>query len=489
MLTTTSVEHIGPVSEGGYSEVTLAIPSGAGDGEYFILAYHPASESAGWSNPFRIEPSGEGSGPEPTGSFGEGSGFAPTGIFGEGSGFEPTITESFGEGSGFEPWGVPATTMSDGVGVSVDVVSAGHLPGSEIDVRYDCHHCDCPRISTSGIFLRREGTWESRGLWLYLGMAEAGGPFTETFTIPSTAEPADDYVVTVWAGDECWGESSSFPIRDTMTGRPDFRVIRPNGGELWPIGSLQTIRWSFANLLSVPPSSPATAFDVELTREGGFAIDIPTTDASCDLDSATCSLPWIPSSDLEIGSGYKIRISFADASAPGGERHCESRDTFGLCEDCAFYYTEAATDVWVEWVDVHPTDGIADEHVEKRYFTDDRSTNLRYDVRVGYNGQPPPEGCELVVRSFRGDGYYASYSEGSSAVATRLVASGASARMIQVLPPGLTLGDTIPIRVELIIGHEDISPRVRMHLDLCESLTENNTYDFSVTLIEAGSTH
>jgi hypothetical protein len=400
---------------------------------------------------------------------------------------------------------VPPVLPYDGVGISVDVLSSAIAPGpnapGRIVVHYNYYGCDSPSgeevgdVVFEGIFLRRQGEWDWN-TWMRLSPVKRGA-VTEILEIPDSTPPASNYVVTVWSqtsGFQCWGNSNTFPINSTSD-ELDFRVIRPHRGAQWQKGTRQTIIWSFANLdMEVPNGNLENAFKVELLNGIEFSDgvthpiwEIPSTGMSCHGPSRICSLPWIVPDNI-TSKYYRIRIT------PSGSHAVGFTEWLYICDDCATH--EALTDVWVEKVSISTADGRFDNHAEVDYYTDTGSTSVQFHVGLGFNGEDPPSNCEFTAATQLGrrvdgeDVFPASFPvdrynswSGSDVGFDRVIHASIA------LPPGLTPGDTIPIRVRLILGHAQLPAYARTHLEVCEPErnTGNNIYDFSVTLRDAGS--
>lgn len=401
---------------------------------------------------------------------------------------------------------VPPVLPSDGVGISVDVLSGAISPGpsaaGQIVVHYNYYGCDFPSgeevgdVLFEGVYLRREDEWNWNN-WTYLSPVKRGA-VTEVLQIPDSTPPASDYVVTVWSETfnrfQCWGNSNTFPISSTAE-EPDFRVIRPHHGQ-WQKDTPQTIIWSFANLDTEGVNfNPESDFHLHLMHrvDGGIssALEIPTTSMSCYLPSRICSLPLIVRNDVsELRAGsYWINV---DASVPEASWWARAESTpLRVCDDCATH--EALTDVWIRNVRILTDGRHVDDHAEVDYYTDAGTTSVKFDVNLGYNGESPPTNCEITARSFigrriDGDDVFGAGRDDGVAVASGfgnnyVIHAGAG------LPAGLTPGDTIPIRVKLIVAHKRLPWDLRRHLEVCEPETNrgNNTYDISVTLRDAGS--
>jgi len=382
---------------------------------------------------------------------------------------------------------VPPVSLYSGTGIAVDVLGTGLTPGSDLVVRYNCWGCDCERVNPpTGTRINLHRETDSMGRWYVVGAARSGGERTETLHIPEEITPAHDYVITLWGGSGCWGESNSFPILASST-ETDFRVIRPNGGEGWQRGTTQRIRWSVANLFGAGSSGePDARYAIELLRDGAPVEDIPTSGIAYDSATRTCSVPWEIPPTLSYGTRYKVRIQATNRAEPGGAPlTAESAENFTICDDCMVEDLTSRTDLWIECVEIGGNDGTCEDNKIVDYYTDRGSTSLLVAVRVRWNGERPLPMCHPVVRIYRSDRGYSSM--GDCCTAREYDVSGDIVHTGITLPPGLTPGSTIPLRAEIVCGHEEIDARSRSHLDICECCTGNNHYDFSVTLRDAGS--
>lgn len=386
---------------------------------------------------------------------------------------------------------VPPASLYSGTGIDVDVLGSGLTPGDDLVVRYYCWGCNCERVNPptgTRIYLHREAHGlDSMGLWYDVGAARSGSEITETLHIPEGVTPAHDYVITLWGGRACWGESNTFPILASST-ETDFRVIRPNGGEGWQRGTTQIIRWSVANLFGAGSSGePDARYAIELLRDGDPAQDIPTAGIAYDSETQTCSVPWEIPPTLEQDNDYKVRIQATNRAEPGGASlTAESAEDFTICHDCMVEDLTSATDFWIEGVQIGSNDGTYEDHEIIDYYTDYGSTYFRVWVRVGWNGERPLPMCRPVVRLYRSDRGYSSIGDGCSATEFP-ISDSAAPHIGMYLPSGLTPGTTIPLRVKIVCGNEALDARSRSALDICECCTGNNQYDFSITLRDAGS--
>ncbi len=108
-------------------------------------------------------------------------------------------------------------------GITITPSKPSYRFDEQLSVSFNCH-CPFPCGDATGmndIYLRRQGwTREHMGRWQPLGNLRNGGPaprtVTRNFNIPRDLAAANDYVVTVWSGDEaCSGNSPPFAISQT----------------------------------------------------------------------------------------------------------------------------------------------------------------------------------------------------------------------------------------------------------------------------------
>jgi hypothetical protein len=394
--------------------------------------------------------------------------------------------------------GTPPTSLYDGVGISVDVLSGGVTPGGRIIVHYNyygCNHQGGP-VFLEGLWLHRK---EERrlGVWTRLGPVQRG-EFTEFLQIPESTPPATDYVVTAWSQGYlnrffCWGQSSPFPVNNEPD-RLDFRIIRPSGGEQWEPGTLHYILWSFANIDEVLQDHNAnvdlaTAFSITRSEgrpTGWRYVDMPISGVSCYAPSSVCSMPWVVPLDMELSDRYALQIWLEH---DGSRITSTDPGEFAICDDCLHRNT-TPTDARIVGVQILTAEGRFNGHAEVDYYTDHGYTTIHYDARVAFDHLPPPKYCELMLETYVGrrvDGRDVFPNAWDTATPETLSPAPNVLHDGFQLPPGLTPGETIPIRANLIFGHRQLPKDAREHLDVCEPNTQNNTYDFFVTLRDAGS--
>lgn len=145
--------------------------------------------------------------------------------------------------------------------------------------------CGCPfpcgdAAGMDDIYLHRQRwTQAQMGLWYPLGSLRNGGPapttVTRSFPIPASIEPASDYVITVWSGEEnCSGHSPTFAIGQANSQTPELRaslqpltpihVLQPGGSPSVPtgMGMPVPIAWE-------PSGANRLVVDIDLIGPGG----------------------------------------------------------------------------------------------------------------------------------------------------------------------------------------------------------------------------
>lgn len=103
---------------------------------------------------------------------------------------------------------------------------------------------------------------------------------------------------------------SEFSARLYFRTKDAIRIIQPNGGEVWPLGSVQKIRWR-------SPAEFAQPVRVELWRNGEYLATIRKHTLNDGRK------PWTIPSNLEPGDGYVIRILDASDLATWDESNID----------------------------------------------------------------------------------------------------------------------------------------------------------------------
>jgi hypothetical protein len=132
---------------------------------------------------------------------------------------------------------------------------------------------------------------DSGGLYSFKGLT--AGTYTVTAQVPTgwnpTGPPGGSYVVSVTDGEQ-------YPDREFGANQSaTLAVSVPNGGEIWPVGSAQTITWNSLNL-----SGNVT---IELSRNAGGSYEMLFPNAANDgSESWTVTSPLTPQALVRISS-------------------------------------------------------------------------------------------------------------------------------------------------------------------------------------------
>ncbi len=140
-----------------------------------------------------------------------------------------------------------------------------------------------------GVFNRTIASSASKG---------TGGAGSKTWTIPSTQIPDSDYTIRITS-------TSNGTVNDVSDGPftidpPSLTVTSPNGGEIWTVGSTQTIRWTYTG-------NPGTYITIEVLK-GGVLNRTIASSVSKGAGGAGSKTWTIPSTQTP-GSDYTIRIT------------------------------------------------------------------------------------------------------------------------------------------------------------------------------------
>ena len=96
-------------------------------------------------------------------------------------------------------------------------------------------------------------------------------------------------------------EQITFQVADSSG---NFRVLEPNGGQLWPAGSLQTVSWDVANTDQLPVNCQRV--NIYLSDDGGYTYPYLLAANRANDGSAVISVPNIP------GENIRIKVKAAD---------------------------------------------------------------------------------------------------------------------------------------------------------------------------------
>jgi len=130
-----------------------------------------------------------------------------------------------------------------------------------------------------------------------------GGSGSYTLTIPYTIPVGSDYVIRVTSNTYSTVTDTSnapFTISSAIT------VIAPNGGENWPRGSPQTIRWSYAG-------NPGNRVRIE-ALQGTTVVRVVSPSTSIGAGGSGSYALTVPAS-MPVGSNYWVRVTSLSNSA------------------------------------------------------------------------------------------------------------------------------------------------------------------------------
>jgi hypothetical protein len=123
---------------------------------------------------------------------------------------------------------------------------------------------------------------------------------TLPWTIPTDLVPGADYRIRVSSAiNSALSDTSDGPFTLLIT--PQLRVVAPNGGERWSMGSVHNITWEALGL-------SGSQVRIDLVRGGAVLL---TVAESTENDGVYA---WMLPDTLSVGSGYGIRISTTGAS-------------------------------------------------------------------------------------------------------------------------------------------------------------------------------
>ncbi len=148
-----------------------------------------------------------------------------------------------------------------------------------------------------------------------------GGTGSFTFTVPSWQTLAANYRIRITstsnsADTDLSDQYFTIAANNTPTA---VKVRSPNGGEIWKVGTTQTIRWDYTG-------NPGAAVKIELLRGGALARQIS---GSTPIGSGgTGSFTWTVPSSQALATDYMIKVT----STSNGACADLSDHTFGLTQ-------------------------------------------------------------------------------------------------------------------------------------------------------------
>ncbi len=137
---------------------------------------------------------------------------------------------------------------------------------------------------------------------------------------PASGNGVIDIFDTLSLQDYIQGKQSSLPV---CTAPPSITVFSPNGGEQWPIGSTQTIRW---NTASKGGTVSIAILDYNKTTGDTNFTPYTITD-STNNNSYTWVVPSTFGGASSIGNNYKLLIGGYFWTDPGADRPGLIQDT------------------------------------------------------------------------------------------------------------------------------------------------------------------
>jgi hypothetical protein len=87
---------------------------------------------------------------------------------------------------------------------------------------------------------------------------------------------------------------------DFTIAAPTITVVSPNGGETWPVGSIQTIRWSYTG-------NPGSYLKIELLKGG--AVNRTIVSSASKGRGGSGSRNWTIPANQAPGTDYSIRVT------------------------------------------------------------------------------------------------------------------------------------------------------------------------------------
>ena len=123
------------------------------------------------------------------------------------------------------------------------------------------------------------------------------------WTVPASQEAGSDYRISVTStSNSAYTDTSNNDIAIVAV----ITVTSPNGGERWPVGSVQTIRWTYTG-------DPGASVKIDLLK-GGVVNQTITSTASIG-SSGSGSYDWTVPASQQAGSDYRIRVTSTSNSS------------------------------------------------------------------------------------------------------------------------------------------------------------------------------
>jgi hypothetical protein len=113
-----------------------------------------------------------------------------------------------------------------------------------------------------------------------------------TWTIPSTLRPANDYHIFI-GNSVLYKQSQNFTIAPAST-QPSITVTSPNGGEIWKVGEVKTVKYNVSN------PSGVTCADIYAVNSTGVKIPL-RTGGYTGMDNGEVS--------FRLGSGFLENVA------------------------------------------------------------------------------------------------------------------------------------------------------------------------------------
>lgn len=125
---------------------------------------------------------------------------------------------------------------------------------------------------------------------------------TFNIRLPADMPDGNDYVVSLYQGVWCQGQSRSFAVRREGVRENSLVILEPAGGELMARGSEQSLSWRIVGFgTERGEERPHADFVIDLLRNGEVYRSLHKEGLRYDPVTRTCSLPWtVPESDSDL---------------------------------------------------------------------------------------------------------------------------------------------------------------------------------------------